>query len=69
MKGYGKLCQKMVYFLVYHFVCSHMGVLQGVKSVRKYAKSSYYLKTMQISDKLVSGEQKTSHEGIFYRII
>ena len=30
VKGYGKLCQKMVSFLVYHFVWGHLGILQDV---------------------------------------
>ena len=30
MKGYGKLCQNMVSFLVFHFVSGHLGVLQNV---------------------------------------
>ena len=30
VKGYGKLCQKMVSFLVYHFVSGHLGVLRDV---------------------------------------
>ena len=29
-EGYGKLCQKMVYFPVYHFVWGHLGFLQDV---------------------------------------
>ena len=30
VKGYGKLCQKTVSFLVYHFVWGHLGVLKDV---------------------------------------
>ena len=30
MKGYERLCQKMVSFLVYHFVWGHLSVLKDV---------------------------------------
>ena len=48
MKGYGKLCKKMVYFLVYHFVWGHLGIWKEVLLTR--------VVTQQLSDDLLGVE-------------
>ena len=50
VKGYGKLCQKMMSFLVYHFVWGHFGVLQNVE----YFVSQAFKCALQIRVKLIS---------------
>ena len=50
MKGYGKLCQKMVALLVYHFVWGHLGVLKDVTCVRFAKKCNKQQSLMDIKE-------------------